>query len=392
MIATKRPSVWTQPNLTILLGSTMTVMAGATISPALPAIERAFSATPNAALLTQLALTMPALIIALSAPIAGVLLDRIGRKPILLAALILYALAGSSGLWLNSLYAILIGRAFLGLAVAGIMSGFSTLIADYFAGAELDRFMGLQAAFTGLGGVVFVLFGGILAEMGWRLPFAIYLLSVLVCGGVLFFIVEPQRAVAETDEKSVFSFRPIFPVYVIAFFGMVIFYLVPTQIPFYLDRLGIRGALVGGAISTLTLMAAVASLQYQRLRARFAANLLFAITFVLMAIGYLVIGAAQSYVLVVVGLVIAGAGLGLLQPNLATWLVPLISAEQRGRAFGGLTTSLFLGQFLSPILFQPVPTATNSGLPYWVGAGISLLLTGWFVQRSFKGARGQKDV
>ncbi len=37
MIAIKRPSVWTRRNLTILLGSTMTVMAGATISPALPA-------------------------------------------------------------------------------------------------------------------------------------------------------------------------------------------------------------------------------------------------------------------------------------------------------------------------------------------------------------------
>ena len=67
-----------------MLRQTSTVMAGATISPALPAIELAFADTSNATLLTQLALTMPALLITLSAPVAGILLDKIGRKPVLI--------------------------------------------------------------------------------------------------------------------------------------------------------------------------------------------------------------------------------------------------------------------------------------------------------------------
>lgn len=361
----------------------MTVMAGATISPALPAIERAFDATPNAALLTQLALTMPALLIAISAPIAGMLLDKIGRKPILLVSLLLYALAGSSGLWLNSLYAILVGRALLGLAVAGIMSGFTTLIADYFASTALDRFLGLQAAFTGLGGVVFVLLGGILADVGWRMPFSIYLMSVVVCGGVLLFIDEPAPTQASNAVAGKrFDFRPILPIYATAFFAMLIFYLVPTQLPFYLDQLGTGGSLVGAAISTLTLIAAIASLQYQRLRLRLSANTLFAATFGLMAIGYAIIGSANAYAIVVLGLIVAGAGLGLLQPNLATWLVPLVSAEKRGSAFGGLTTALFLGQFLSPLTFQLIPVSASTGIDYWVGAVAALLVAGWFTNLS----------
>ena len=51
-------------NATLLLASSLTVMAAAIISPALPQIEGAFAGEANASLLTQLALTAPALLIA----------------------------------------------------------------------------------------------------------------------------------------------------------------------------------------------------------------------------------------------------------------------------------------------------------------------------------------
>src|SRR5690606_32866450 len=70
---------------TLLLASALTIMAGATIAPALPAIETVFAAEPDAALLTRLVLTAPALAIAICAPFAGGLADRIGRRPVLLA-------------------------------------------------------------------------------------------------------------------------------------------------------------------------------------------------------------------------------------------------------------------------------------------------------------------
>lgn len=45
--------------------------------------------------------------------------------------------------------AILVSRALLGFAVAGIMSGFTTLILDFFRGSELNKFLGLQGALLG---------------------------------------------------------------------------------------------------------------------------------------------------------------------------------------------------------------------------------------------------
>ncbi|MEM6611059.1 MAG: hypothetical protein AAF652_02180 [Cyanobacteria bacterium P01_C01_bin.72] len=56
----------------------------------------------------------------------------------------------------------MISRALLGLSVAGIMTGVTTIIADYYVGQKRANFMGLQAAFMGLGGVVFLSVGGLL--------------------------------------------------------------------------------------------------------------------------------------------------------------------------------------------------------------------------------------
>jgi MFS family permease len=65
---------------TLLLASTLTIMSGATISPALPAMRNAFSATPNADVLVQLVLTMLALFIAVGAPVTGAVVDRLERS------------------------------------------------------------------------------------------------------------------------------------------------------------------------------------------------------------------------------------------------------------------------------------------------------------------------
>ena len=55
-----------------------------------------------------------------------------------------------------------------------------------------------------------------------------------------------------------------------------------------------------------------------------------------------------------------GAAAGLLMPNLNLWTSELVSAAQRGRALGYLTTAFFLGQFFSPIVTLPATAAGAS--------------------------------
>src|SRR5688500_7386335 len=76
--------------LTLLCVSALTIMSGATIAPSLPAIEAHFAGTDNAALLSRLVLTMPALFIVLCAPLAGMIADRFGRRLLLIGSVSIY--------------------------------------------------------------------------------------------------------------------------------------------------------------------------------------------------------------------------------------------------------------------------------------------------------------
>jgi hypothetical protein len=81
-----------------------------------------------------------------------------------------------------------------------------------------------------------------------------------------------------------------------------------------------------------------------------------------MGVGYGAIALANGYAFVILGLAIAkrcleqvaGFGLGLLVPNMNLCLVSITPSALRGRVLGGWTTCLFLGQFLSPLLSQPL--------------------------------------
>lgn len=96
----------------LLLASSLTVMSVSAISPALPKIAEAFAYLPNAVFLVKLMLTIPSLIIAFSAPFAGIIIDKGKRKTLLVTSLILYAITGTTGLYLESIEGFLIARAF----------------------------------------------------------------------------------------------------------------------------------------------------------------------------------------------------------------------------------------------------------------------------------------
>lgn len=364
---------------TLLLSSSLTVMAGATIAPSLPAMRDHFAATPNADYWVRLVLTAPALFIALGAPLVGTLIDRFGRKPLLAFAVLLYGLAGTSGAVLNNLGLILVGRVLLGLSVAGIMTTATALIADYYSGAVRAQFLGFQAAFMGLGGVLFLSLGGFLADVNWRMPFLIYLLALLILPLVVFVLPEPHQA-ADTpnsgiDTTDVFPWQIVTLTYGAAFLSQIVFYLIPVQLPFYLKQLVNANASQSGlAIALATLFSAGSAIAYKQIKTRLSFMGIYAIAFLSMAVGYLVISVSPTYAMVLVGLAIAGTGLGLLMPNMNVCLTSVTPGNLRGRVLGGLTTAFFLGQFVSPILSQPLSGAVGLDVTYRLAGGLMVAM------------------
>jgi MFS family permease len=338
----------------------LTMMAMAVIAPSLPAIAIEFQNLPQVELLSKLILSVPALMIAIIAPFAGNYIDRFGRLNLLYISLIAYAVSGISGYFFDDLILILIGRMLLGVSIGIIMTIATTLIGDYFKGETRQKFIGYQASFIGLSGVLFMSLGGFLATFHWRVPFLIYLFSLLLIPMSYYFLQESKSTYSSNRDVSVSSNQLLRILFSIGTFIMIIFYLMPTQLPFLLKAIGINNAVhSGNALAINALGIVFSGFFYSTIKKRLSFLNVAWIGLLMIGLGYFLTGNAMKFEIILIAVFLAGLGLGLFISNLNFWILELSPPQIRGKNIGILTACLFLGQFLSPILAEPVIKAIN---------------------------------
>jgi MFS family permease len=365
-------------DFTLLVSSMITIIGTTAIAASLPQMSQAYVSVPDAQFLVRVSLTLPALSIALFAPFMGAIIDRWGRKNLFIASMILYGLSGISGFFLASLYQILITRFILGISVAGITICATALISDFYQGMQLSRFMGQQSLFMGLGNVVFVSLGGILADYNWRLPFMIYSIAFFILPGVIFLITEPfSKSYADNilsnSETTPIAVKKTLFVYFIGFINMVVYFMIPVYLPFYLESFkNITNTRVGLLLSIVGLSWGTLSSQYHRFKKILTFEQIAIVTFILMGIAHLILSSATGYLMVIIALILNGIGLGVFIPNLNAWLLSFVPASMKGRVIGGLVFFVFLGQFFSPIITRPLDIAAGISKSYFI-AGVLLL-------------------
>lgn len=363
----------------------MILMGGAAVAPALPLITRAFPDAPE--YLVSLIVTLPSLAIALTGIFVGALSDRIGKIKVLVASIAVFTIAGSSGYYLTSIYALLVGRFVLGVGIAGITCTTSSPIPCYYDGVTRTRVLGYQAAAMGFGVLILEISGGALAGISWRAAFLIYLIGIIILAGVLLTMREPvlpkiERNSVESGEK--FPVSPLFPGYITLFLGSMLFFLMPIKFPYLIANmdaariLGENTALTGGLF--LGIMGCAASLIgvfYGRIAWRLQRYTILALTFIFFGVGYCSLGVATSLAVVGFAVIFIGLGNGILMPTILTWIAAITPKQFLGRASGGFSVALNLGQFASTLALVPViavvVTYTNMFLAFGCAAFVLAL-------------------
>ena len=338
---------------TLLFISMTTMMSNVAIVTTLPHLKEYFTATQYIDLLSRLMITLPSLSIALLAPFLGHIIHVAGRKNAAVSALFLFAVTGSAGLYLETMNLLLLSRALLGVAIAVLMIVSTSLVGDYFKGESRHRFMGLQSAFVAVGGVVFVVGGGVLSDLNWRYPFGIYLIGFLLIPFVAKFLVEYGKDSDDTLEENL---NPnLLGIYFLAFLLMLIFYILPTQIPFLIiNHFGASGTVTGAVISLAFVFNALGALAFAKLKRRFSFEAIYLIGMGIISIGFVLIGLVEHVRYFFFTSPLMGFGGGILMTNVAAWMLHKAHHTKRVKASGYLTSSLFMGQFFSPIVFYPL--------------------------------------
>lgn len=341
----------TKHGVILLISAVLPAMAIVSLVPVMPLLLQEFSEIPGSEFLVPIALTIPALCVALFSPFAGWLSDRIGRKLVLIVALLLYSCLGLMPFFLTDLKQIIATRVGLGITEAAIMTIATALIGDYFLGEARQRWIALQVAVVSISAIVLIALGGALGEtLGSRGPFLLYLLALpvaAIAAGVLF---EPEAHEPEAASEGGFPFVRILPLAAITLGASILFYTIIVQLGALLTDIGVTSpAVIGVTGAGANFGHVVGSFIFHRLKKWFGPALLF-VGFGVAAIGYLGIGLSETLAVRASTAFVASVGAGMLLPTLLAWILSELPAPVRGRGTGLWTGTFFLGQFIAPIV------------------------------------------
>lgn len=370
---------------TILSISLLTVMAGAAMAPALGTIREHFSSSSD--ILIQFVVSLPALFIIITNLWFSYICRFFKTKTIAVVGLLLYVTSGSVAFFADNMVLLLILRSLLGISVGLIMPLSTGLLSFYFPPKEQAKLMGLAGAMSQMGGVIATMLAGLLANIAWNYAFLVYLLGLIALTLVLAYL--PNDRITASGNISIKSLSKFHPSVTGMLFVMVIFFIFPTNFAIISSQTtNLSSDEITIIMVGLDLVAVFMGLLFGKIMnvmpkiMKYFAPLLF-------MFGYICYAYGVSSAYLIAGSLLIGMANGIAIPYLntiasikggkdaATTVMPLISA------------SLYLGQFISPIIVNPLSKAlfnqNDISSPYKIGIMICILfLIQTFLTRNYQ--------
>jgi MFS family permease len=336
-------------------------LAMSILSPALPVIQASFAGVANAAYLTKFLISAVGLATVSVSLAAGPLVDRFGRRRVLLTAYALFVVAGTIGLWLPTLPSIIVSRVVAGAAGALIVATGITLIADLYQDRPRERRIGASHAIGALLLGLLVPFAGYLADFNWRWAFLIHLIGLPMLACVYFSddlgrLDErlTERITAQPNSGTRFP-ESTLPLALLTLVAGAIGYSVQIYVPFHLRLIGSASAATAGAMFSITVLSSITtSFLYAEVRRWIAPAGIFCVVFLGWSAGLATITFSTSVLGVAVGMAVTGLAGGLLGPNLFSLVAAITTDSNRPRTVGLIKGIYYAGPFVGPTALHSI--------------------------------------
>lgn len=383
--------MWRDSKLLILLAiGSLTVMAAGVIAPVLPDIIHQLHLDPG---ISGTLVSLHFLTVALSVPLMGILADSIGALPVLIPALILYALFGIAGAFMPNLPALMASRALLGIATGGFTAASLGLIGKLYAGETRSQVIAYVSSTISLSNIVYPLTAGLLGLIHWRWAFALYGLALPVALLTsLIFREKPGSEGADSSSSGgelkgmkpnigvLLGDRQTLQIFFTLIVTAILIYASVIYIPLYMRQvLGSTTVMIGVTLASKALGAAiVAAFGVRRIAQRVGDVRTIMLGFGVMALALVGITFSHHLAVLLPIVILFGMAYGIAVPCLYDVLTNRTDTALQASVLAIGTGSSFLGQFLSPLLLAPVFTHLGLSNVFYVAAiaavAIALLL------------------
>ena len=166
----------------------------------------------------------------------------------------------------------------------------------------------------------------------------------------------------------------MFHIYILAFFYMLIFFILPTQIPFLLiETFKASGSFAGTIIAIAFLSNALGAISFAKIKGKYSYISIYIIGLAIIGIGFAGVGFVNHTYLFFLTSPILGFGGGLMMTNITAWMLSQTSAKKRVKTSGYFTSAIFLGQFSSPLIFHSLVTYLGVQ-DFFLAIGVTLLI------------------
>lgn len=374
----------------MLAGGIPPALALMALSSVLPKIDAALAHNAHDSFLVKQLVGAVGLAMVVGAPLAGVLVNRIGVRIILIAALLVFTIFGTAGLYVSDLSLLLMTRLGVGISAAAIQIMSMTLINTRFDEQERARWMGRHIAAAMLATILVHPIIGALGELSWRWPFVIYFVG-------LFLLPAAIRAQTITSAQSnkhkrhrAASFSSLLAnlpwrYLLLAMILGGIAYLPMVYTPYLLRQSGINSSTLMSLVLTFDSLAGVCmALNFGRARRHLSHYGVLAVSLFFAGVGVSIAVLSSGTLGIVVGMFVFGLGVGWFVPNLMTALAVRVAAVHQAGALGLVKAAHFLSAPLFISLAEPITRAYG---PTGVMALIAVLILGLFGVAGVRGLR-----